>query len=169
MIDVHVLIRENPNPEHLQRCMDSLKDQPITLHTLPGVMGHIGQGRIAGYSLGTNPWVCYVDDDDWVLPETFEFVTSVIRADPYLACVSSPALHTPRRPDSPTKLFALRTCTPFPDHLCVYRRDLLAPLLGIYEDKPTGGDVAVTHLFRQAYPDKYIARVKACYGWSKIL
>lgn len=68
MIDVHVLTHSATRPEWLAQCLDSLKDEPCTVHVVPGVEGNIAAGRAAGFALGVHPYVTFVDSDDYVLP-----------------------------------------------------------------------------------------------------
>jgi len=70
-IDVHVLLLPDTNQEWWQQCQDSLRNEPINLHVVDGVTGHVGQGRAKGFALGTAPYVCRVDPDDLVLPGGF--------------------------------------------------------------------------------------------------
>jgi hypothetical protein len=51
--------------------MASLRKQPITLHVLAGVKGHIGKGRYNGFQAGRHPYVSLVDPDDLVTKNGF--------------------------------------------------------------------------------------------------
>jgi len=151
IIDVHVLIRDNPNPEHLAQCLGSLEGQPINLHTLPWEPGHIGRGRIRGYAQGSAPWVCYVDDDDAVDDDLFQIAAPLLDE-------SVGALSTNERALGDTAFeryggvarFALNKCVSLSEHLCIFRRDLLLPLLPLYKDCPRGGDQVVLRAYIQA-------------------
>lgn len=71
MIDVHLLTLPNDRQDWFDQCLCSLRQQPIALHVLPGVKGHIGQGRCRGFSVGTQPYVSLVDPDDLVTANGF--------------------------------------------------------------------------------------------------
>lgn len=77
MIDVHILIHPATPRDWVTQCLDSVHEAadragfPVVVHTLPAVIGHIGQGRAQGYALGAQPYVTCVDDDDYVLPQAF--------------------------------------------------------------------------------------------------
>ncbi len=47
-IDVHVLLLPDTNQEWWQQYQDSLRNEPINLHVVDGVAGHVGQGRAKG-------------------------------------------------------------------------------------------------------------------------
>lgn len=68
MIDIHVLTHSGTKPEWLQRCVDSLRSEPVTIHIVAGVDGSVGAGRAKGFALGQHEFVGYVDSDDYVLP-----------------------------------------------------------------------------------------------------
>jgi len=67
-IDVVVSVRKD-NP-YLQACLDSLKDEQINLIVLPA-SDCLGNARIEGYEKSTAPYICYIDDDDVVVPGAF--------------------------------------------------------------------------------------------------
>jgi hypothetical protein len=74
MIDIHVLLHhsnaewDTQNHSTIDRAIN-LAPFPVVLHRLPGENGHIGRGRARGYALGTQPYVTYVDHDDYLLPD----------------------------------------------------------------------------------------------------
>jgi hypothetical protein len=43
----------------------------VYTHFIPGIYGHLGKARAAGYARGTAPYVTHVDDDDEVTPDAF--------------------------------------------------------------------------------------------------
>lgn len=81
LIDVHVLLLPTTNKEWWQQCQDSLREEPVNLHVVNGIVGHIGQGRVKGFALGDAPYVGCVDPDDLVLPGGFS------------ACLEALAIH----------------------------------------------------------------------------
>lgn len=70
-IDVHILTMPDSNREWLSRCIKSLDGEPVNLHILPGVKGDIAAGRMAGFAMGSAPYVSWVDHDDAVMPGIF--------------------------------------------------------------------------------------------------
>ena len=84
MIDVHLLTLPEDRQDWFDQCIRSLQGQPITLHVLAGIRGHIGRARDAGFSIGTNPYVSLVDPDDWVTPNGFVDCLSLLKAFPEL-------------------------------------------------------------------------------------
>lgn len=77
-LDVHILTLPDTPADWQRQCIDSVRDAagragyPVHVHIVPGIQGHLGAARAAGYSAGSAPWKCYADDDDLVLPEAFE-------------------------------------------------------------------------------------------------
>lgn len=66
MIDVHLITHNEPQWQ-LDRCLDSLKEEPIHLHIVQGFdEWPPNRGRALGYSKGTAPYVSYVDPDDTI-------------------------------------------------------------------------------------------------------
>ena len=84
MIDVHLLTLPNDRQDWFEQCMASLKNQPITLHVLAGVKGHIGKGRYNGFSVGEHPYVSLVDPDDWATPNGFSDCLKLLTERPEL-------------------------------------------------------------------------------------
>lgn len=78
MLDVHILTLPDTRRDWQEQCIASvnlaasLAGYPVHVHVVPGIEGHLGQSRAAGYAAGTAPWKCYADDDDYVLPRAFE-------------------------------------------------------------------------------------------------
>lgn len=68
MIDVHVLTHSGTRPEWLAQCLESLASEPCTVHVVAGTEGNIAAGRERGFALGHEPYLTFVDSDDYVLP-----------------------------------------------------------------------------------------------------
>lgn len=80
-IDCHILI--DPAREHFHAaCLASLAKEPVNIHALPAVFGHTGRGRMAGFSLGSAPYVSFVDDDDVVIPGAYQACIDSLDANP---------------------------------------------------------------------------------------
>lgn len=77
MLDVHVIVSADTQSDWVEDCLSSIRTAqknagfPVEFHTVEGVPGHIGKARAKGYSLGINPYVTFVDDDDYILPNAF--------------------------------------------------------------------------------------------------
>ena len=80
-IDVHLLTLNEPT-EWREACIASLTGAPIQLHILPGIPGHIGEARAAGYTQGILPLVSYVDPDDRYEASAFTRLADALDACP---------------------------------------------------------------------------------------
>lgn len=121
MVDVHTILLGDENPAWLAQMIQSLADEPIALHIVRGEFGHIGKWRAAGFARGSNPYVCYVDPDDYVLPGAFAACVAALEADPTLDAAWA---ETVLDKDGDLRPFDNRL-----HHLCVYRREFVVPLL----------------------------------------
>lgn len=89
MIDCHILVSSSTPKEQVDRCIDSVQAAiaacayPVELHILPGQEGNIGQARRTGFGMGTNKYVTYVDDDDYVDVDIFSSIPIDTDADGY--------------------------------------------------------------------------------------
>lgn len=87
--DVHVLTLETDNKDWLNQCLSSLEPEPVNVHLIPGIVGHIGKGRAAGFSAGSSPFVSFVDSDDYVMPGAFKRAVDKLESNPNLSAVCS--------------------------------------------------------------------------------
>jgi len=78
MIDVHILLMGTERLDFLSQCLDSLKNEPITLHTCPGIPGDIRAARANAISLGKHDYVGWVDPDDFIIPGAYSRLLNVI-------------------------------------------------------------------------------------------
>lgn len=87
-VDVHVLILNTTPRDWVERCVESIHAAArfapfkVNLSTLPGVEGHIGIGRARGYAMGDSPYVTYVDDDDYLIEDSFHNVAEALEQQP---------------------------------------------------------------------------------------
>ena len=82
-IDVHLITHNEPQWQ-IDRCLESLKDEPVTLHIVQGFYEWPPyQGRALGYSKGTAPYVSYVDPDDYLVPGAFTKLLTAIESGDY--------------------------------------------------------------------------------------
>lgn len=85
LIDVHMIIYDESNCQ-VDRCLQSLKDEPINLHFVEGRKEWPPfEGRARGFAMGSAPYVSYVDPDDTLVPGAFEKLLAAISAGDYVA------------------------------------------------------------------------------------
>lgn len=88
MIDVHVLTMSTTPPAWAALCIASIEQAidnagfPVTLHVTTGVKGHIGKARAKGYALGEQPYVTYVDHDDYIHEDAFKALKPLLDRSP---------------------------------------------------------------------------------------
>lgn len=76
MLDVHILTMPG-RAEARARCITSVmraadaSPYPVFVHVVPGIAGHLGNARARGFSQGNQPFVTFVDDDDFIDPQAF--------------------------------------------------------------------------------------------------
>lgn len=76
MIDVHCLVHKEC------KYFDLLKDQMSKEKANFFIVqngANIGEGRVKGFSLGTSPFVSFVDYDDRIAPGVFEYIDEVMK------------------------------------------------------------------------------------------
>ena len=76
-IDVHIIrpqVTTTITQEWFDKCLDSLKDEPVNIHFADYVAGDIRAARRAGFLMGNAKYVSFVDYDDWVEPGIFSHV-----------------------------------------------------------------------------------------------
>lgn len=86
MLDVHIL-NYDPNPEFWKQCIDSVNvavnnaNYPIAIHITNGDI-NFGKARHEAYRLGIYPYVTFVDNDDYLLPQAFSILEPVLYQNP---------------------------------------------------------------------------------------
>lgn len=147
MLDVHILQHPQYRRWKVGRCLDSCFSDRAHVHLLEGYDGHIGRGRIEGFSRGQQPFVTYVDDDDMLVPGTLDFLVGLLEQTPHAALVYVSNKAVPERSQLPPaqttaehRVTTKRAFSSFRDHMCVYRRDRLAGMLCGYQRWRRGGD-----------------------------
>jgi hypothetical protein len=116
-----MLVLGDERQDWLEQCLASLENEPINLHVLPGVRGHIGAGRAAGFATGEAEFVSFVDPDDWIEPGAVSKCLDAIRAANADLAWTTEVWHCPDGKD--------RYNRQNPHHLCVYRRSAITSLL----------------------------------------
>lgn len=120
MLDLHVL-SYNTNQEWETHCRRTLTVAtkaagfPVSVHWLAGEHGHIGRGRAAGYACGSHPYVTYVDNDDYLLPDALNALGDSIRSGAWRAVFAGELVLSN----------GYAGMGKVGHHLCVYRRDAL--------------------------------------------
>jgi hypothetical protein len=81
-VDVHVLHLSSTDQSLWHECRDSLDAEPINLHLINGIPGHIGRARYAGFVKGTSEFISCIDPDDIVIPGAYAACLEVLDANP---------------------------------------------------------------------------------------
>jgi glycosyltransferase involved in cell wall biosynthesis len=87
-LDVCVVISSETNGDWVAQCLSSIDiaskkaNYTVNLHTTPGIAGNIGQARNNVVLLGTAPYVTFIDDDDYVLPNAFSILEPIFSNNP---------------------------------------------------------------------------------------
>lgn len=77
MLDVITIVSATTPKEWVDQCTTSVKEAikhagyQVNYIQVPGVPGHIGSAAHSGAVQGSAPWVCWVDDDDYVTYDAF--------------------------------------------------------------------------------------------------
>lgn len=92
--DTHVLAYR-PCEDWLEQCLESMQGAETHVHLIRGgAGGSIGRARAQAFPLGSAPYVCFVDDDDYVLaPEAFEAACDHLDANPHHVGVYTDITH----------------------------------------------------------------------------
>lgn len=121
MIDVHVLTHSGTRADWLDQCLESLAREPCLVHVVAGVEGNIAAGREVGFGLGAQPFVTFVDSDDYVLPGAMDAMCEALQRAP-AACARELVLTEDGQLHGPF----------MKHHLFALRRETLAPHLAGY-------------------------------------
>lgn len=81
-VDTHVLLLPETNQQWWEECQATLKDEPINLHLVDGIPGHIGKARAKGFQQGDSPYISFVDPDDLLIPGAFQACIDVLESNP---------------------------------------------------------------------------------------
>lgn len=133
MLDCHIIVSTDTRRDWVTQCLDSVHEAadragyPVRIHTVPGVPGHIGKARAAGYAMGNQPYVTCVDDDDYLLPDAFMQMADALHSGASAICAPELTVQNGQfRPGHQRH------------HLIAYRRDVLID----HAVWPCCGDVA---------------------------
>lgn len=84
MLDVHVLTLIDTPPEWVAQRRASIDaavaaaGYPVFIHEVPGIVGHLGEARRAGYSVGVQPYATHVDHDDYLPVDAFVMLAPLL-------------------------------------------------------------------------------------------
>lgn len=171
-VDTHVLLMPTTDPTWWEDCRKSLENEPINLHLVDGVKGHVGKGRANGFRIGDSPYVSCVDPDDLVMPGAFQACVDALEKTPqacgaYTDEMLIDAKGTPLRPGiwSGKPWNPLLQLEPkYLHHLYVMRREAVLPHLEELETKwPHLADFVLKGLLCAHGPWLYVDRVG--YHW----
>lgn len=138
MLDVHILTMACTPPEWVSQRRTSIAaaveaaGYPVHVHEVCGVPGHIGRGRSIGYALGEQPYVTYVDCDDYLMPGAFAGLHEALIAG-----------HDAIGPGETLEQGGSRWGSDAPHHLICYRRGVANGFA--HAEWSVCGDLALAH------------------------
>jgi hypothetical protein len=143
IVDTHVILLPDTPRDWWRQCRRSLEGEPIRLHEVEGVAGHIGKGRAKGFRLGDAPYVSCVDPDDLVIPGAFAACIDALEKHPEACGAYTDELRMDREGNiSGAGLWSGRPWNPllqlepeYLHHLFVIRRRYVEPHLAELADK----------------------------------
>jgi len=171
IVDVHILTQPHERQDWLQYCLESLEREPVCVHQIQGVAGHIGLGRRIGLTHGTSEYAAYVDPDDLVCRGAFDGCLEALEANPQAAVAYTREAHISEGgcllSEWDRKLYSPFFGTPDEavraHHLCVYRRSML-PNLEFLEEFPTLPEQA---LKRRIWDNNFVFVDRVGYQWRQ--
>lgn len=149
--DVHVLTQDH-NQRFWDQCFTSLSTEPVNVHLVKGISGHIGRSRYGGYGLGTSEYVSFVDDDDYVIPGSYQACIDFLDANPGVVGVCTDELiQYGRTPDTwkpSPHASGVISCVNHMwriHHIVVMRRDVVVEYADVLLDFPNQCERALYH------------------------
>ncbi|CAB4130353.1 hypothetical protein UFOVP116_403 [uncultured Caudovirales phage] len=82
MLDVHIAHMQWDRADWWAECELSLRNQPIVVHNIDGIVGDLRQTRFNGYNCGHYDYVAHVDPDDRVCPGAFAEIIGYLKKHP---------------------------------------------------------------------------------------
>jgi hypothetical protein len=92
VLDVLITVSESTPRHFVSECRRSVRvaaefaQYPVNVIEVPGVPGHIGQAMLGGLAKSTAPYIAWIDDDDFVLPNAFTCLERHFTATPSAIC-----------------------------------------------------------------------------------
>ena len=90
MISVHILVKRDKSSEYskkLEKCIDSLKNQPVDVNVCDHIDGLVGLARTKAIEQSISEWVSWVDPDDYVIDNGFSACWNMIQDNPDCSAV----------------------------------------------------------------------------------
>ena len=81
-IDCHILTLPRFPQDWQDALRNDLDGEPVNQHWLPGIDGDLAAARVAGYSIGSAPFVTSQDPDDRVMPGTYAALLQALADNP---------------------------------------------------------------------------------------
>jgi hypothetical protein len=155
-IDVHVLSYLG-NLDWLEQCLQSLTSEPCATHlVIGGFPGSIGAARAFAFTLGTAEYVCFMDDDDYVLPGIMQMCLEYLDQHPDCVGVYTDTEHlhenghrSVEKKGRPWKPVRQLLYAPEVTHLKVMRRSAVMPYLNELAKWPTWEEYVICGLMAE--------------------
>lgn len=80
MLDVQIILNPYISDAWFEQCLESVlaaeqnSPFPISISMHDPVPGHVGQARKRAFGEAVQPYVTWVDPDDWITPDAFEIL-----------------------------------------------------------------------------------------------
>lgn len=141
-VDCHILTLPRDRQDWLEEAVLSVKGQ-ANLYVVDGIDGHLGASRALGYSYGTSRFVCHVDSDDVIEPDTVRRCVEMFNADPNLGIVFTDVMYVDEHDTPSHRQFQFSGTEPFSSlwerafHFWVARRQFVIDALRRWAGLPT--------------------------------
>lgn len=140
MIDVHIIKTKDWNTQKSEwfgKCLDSLESQNINLYIVDGEIGHIGKGRVKGFSQGNAEYVTYVDPDDYVEKDSFDVILEGLQDKPDVLYTAERIVNTDGVYHADNKeILKRKNFIDLMHHIVVVKRSIVEKYLDYIETKP---------------------------------
>jgi hypothetical protein len=170
VIDLHI-IDSGLFPENLAKQIERVQHPLVTVHIAEPVWGSVAEARRRAYSMGSNPFVTWVDDDDEVLDTSWlGMAVRLLQGDSGISAVyprwrSSGALEM-QTPDMAWDLMkAHHYLKPFAHHMTVMRRENVTRFFDEVGDRPLIRDQDLLLVASQARYGVLVAASAMAYRW----
>lgn len=172
-VDCHILI-DSDRSQQSAVILKQLADEPIHLWKCAARKGELTTARIEALSLGKAPYVCWVDDDDSIVPGVFQHLITRLDAHPDACGVFCTEQHVNEtggilmeRP-SGNMVWSKETMLnlhPLVHHIALMRRELIAPYFDLIRAFPRVGDQLLLWLLAEHGPWVHVPFVG--YRWLR--
>jgi hypothetical protein len=73
-----MILMGDERQDWLDQCLESLANEPITLHICDGIVGDIRGARSRAIRKGSNEWIGWVDPDDFIIPGAYSRLLDIV-------------------------------------------------------------------------------------------